>query len=779
MLHKFILTISFLSISFILSAQEFHFYGKVIDSETKTPLAGVSIKDIENDKVITLTNDEGRFNFNYQKETAFFNFHFLGFDEKKIKIKAEKKTTVLLVPSLQELDVVDVHSHGHDELSLSGLNTKSISSYTLETQRATTISETLSKTAGVSFISTGVGISKPTVRGMAGARVVVSVDGVKLEDQQWGMDHGLSIGQSTVDEVEIAKGAATLKYGSDGLGGVIRMKSPEPLGEDKVEGSAALNYKSNNQYFGGDFKVNAQKNKFFYHLSGGYEDFGNYQVPADQFSYLGAIYQIRDGFLANTGGNIGSLKGMVGYSGDKWITSVSYSMFDQTVGLFPGATGIPTQSWIDSFGNARKPEIPRQEIIHQMLTVNSHVDTWGGILWLDLGYQNNDRKELSDPTRHGRTLDENGFVANALDLETFSTNIHFDKEGDKSKWEVGVNYEFQENKRSGYDFLIPNYMQNTIGSYGMIGLSLSNNLDLIGGLRFDYISFQSEKFTDSFFKDPPGSENPWVRAEDINNEYYNFTGSLGLKWKMFKLIEANTNIARTFRAPTANELASNGVHHGTFRHEQGNPDLNPEQGYQWDINLAYNSKKLSVSFNPYFNYYSNYIYLSASGEASPLPDAGQIYKYTESEGYFYGNEFMLDWEISPSFKFHNATEYVYAVNTDLNRSFPFIPPLSTLNEIIYTAQIKHSFFSKPFVSFNAELVQAQNRVDRNEKKTEGYAVLGFKMGTGFSINNVYGNLLFRIDNLTDNVYMRHLSRYRLLNIPEPGRNFSVSLSAWF
>ncbi|KXX66956.1 TonB-dependent receptor [Flammeovirga sp. SJP92] len=779
MLHKYYLTILFLSISLISSAQEYHFSGKVIDSETKTPLEGVSVKDTENEKVLSLTNKEGKFSFNLNEKSATLLFHFLGFDEKTIKVNANKRTTIVLSPSLQQLDEVDVHAHGHDELSLSGLNTTSVNAFALESQRATTISETLSKTAGVSFISTGVGISKPTVRGMAGARVVVSVDGVKLEDQQWGMDHGLSIGQSTVDEVEIAKGAATLKYGSDGLGGVIRVKSPEPLGEDKIEGSAALNYKSNNQYFGGDFKVNAQKNKFFYHLSGGYEDFGNYQVPSTEFDYLGKIFQIRDGFLANTGGNIGSAKAMVGYSGDKWVTSISYSMFDQTVGLFPGATGIPTQSWIDSFGNRRNPDIPRQEIIHQMMTVNSHVDTWGGVLWIDLGYQHNDRRELSDPVRHGRELEENGFVANALDLQTFSSAIHFDKESKKSKWEVGMSHEFQENTRSGYDFLIPDYRQNTFGAYGIIGLPLTSKLDLIGGLRFDYISFISDQFTDGFFKDPPGSEIPWVRVEDINNTYYNFTGSLGLKWKMFKIIDANTNVAKTFRAPTANELASNGVHHGTFRHEQGNPDLRPEEGYQFDLNLGYGSKSWRVTFNPYFNYYSNYIYLSASGEASSLPDAGQIYKYTEGEGYFTGYELMLDWDISPSFKFHNATEYVYALNTTTNRSFPFVPPLATLNEITYTAQINHSFFSKPFVALNAELVQAQNRVDRNEKKTEGYAAFGFKMGTGFSINNVYGNLLFRIDNLTNNVYMRHLSRYRLLNITEPGRNFSVSLSAWF
>lgn len=779
MLQKVILTISLYTITFFAFAQEYNFQGRVIDHENHSPLEGVTIREVDSIKVICLTNAEGEFSFSSSKKELFIIFHFLGFEEKQMKITQGKEVTVQIDPNWEELDEVDIHEHDHDELSLSGLNTTSVNAYSLESQRGTTISETLAKTPGVSFISTGVGISKPTVRGMSGARVVVSVDGVKLEDQQWGMDHGLSVGQSTVDEVEIAKGAATLKYASDGLGGVIKMKSPEPLSNDALEGSAGLNYKSNNQYFGGDFKINAQKGKVFYQLSGGYEDFGNYQVPADQFSYLGRIYQINDGYLANTGGNIGSIKGAVGFEGNTWVSSISYSMFDEVVGLFPGATGIPTQEWIDSFGNERNPEVPRQEILHQMVTWNSHIDTWGGIFWLDFGYQNNDRKELSDPTRHGRPIDDNGNVANSLDLQTVSTNIHFDKEVGDIKWEVGVNYEYQENQRGGFDFLIPNYEQNTFGSYGMLGLPLNDNLELIGGLRFDYINFNSEKYTDSYFKDPPGSDNPWVRTEAIDNTYYNFTGSVGLKWIMFKIVNANTNFAKTFRAPTANELASNGVHHGTFRHEQGNPNLDPEQGYQWDINLSYAAKKWNVSFNPYFNYYKNYIYLTASGDPSPLPDAGQIYKYTEGEGYFTGYEFMLNWEISKSLKFSNSIEYVYSQNKETNRSFPFVPPLSTLNEMTYTYPIIHDFFSKPFISANAELVQAQNRVDRNELATDGYAVVGLKFGTGFQMKNVYGNLIFKVDNLFNNEYMRHLSRYRILNLPEPGRNFSVSLKTWF
>ncbi|NLR92313.1 TonB-dependent receptor [Flammeovirga agarivorans] len=771
----------FISVFFILSlntlyAQDYNFRGVVLDESSEQPLEGVQIQVKEK---VVLTDKSGRFSFTYNEEVVSIHVHFLGFQDLVINLKEGRNKKVFLTEIWEELDEVEIHEHGHDELSLSGLNISSINAYTLEAEKGTTIAETLAKTPGVSYISTGVGISKPTVRGMAGSRVIVSVDGIKLEDQQWGMDHGLSVGQSNVDEVEIAKGAATLKYGSDGLGGVIKMKSPEPLGVDGVEGKVGVNYKNNNQYISGDFKVNGQKDNFFFQFSGGYEDFGNYRVPSDNFAYLGYVFPLNDGILVNTGGTIGSFKTAFGWEGTRWVHSISYSMFDEVVGLFPGATGIPTSGWLDSFNDKRRPEVPKQDILHQMLTYNSHVDIWGGNIWFDIGYQNNNRKELSDPVRHGRPFGEDGFVANGLVLNTITSNIHFDKESDWINWETGISYEFQKNERSGFDFLIPNYQQNSIGAYGMFGIPLSEKSSIIGGVRYDHIFFTSEAYTDPFFQDPPNSGNPWQRVDDINNDYGAFSASLGYQWKMFKVIDANTNIAKTFRAPKANELASNGVHHGTFRHEEGNPDLSPEQGYQWDVNLGYGSKKVSVSLNPYFNYYTNYIYLTASGQPSPLPDAGQIYKYIEAEGFFWGYEFSFNWNITRGLKFNNSIEYVYSENTERGRSFSFIPPLATHNELTYTHTVISKFFTKPFISANVELVQAQNRVDINELPTDGYYVMGLKLGTGFSLNKFYGNLIFRVDNLTNNEYMRHLSRYRILNLAEPGRNFSVSISSWF
>ena len=102
------------------------------------------------------------------------------------------------------------------------------------------------------------------------------------------------------------------------------------------------------------------------------------------------------------------------------------------------------------------------------------------------------------------------------------------------------------------------------------------------------------------------------------------------------------NVGRSFRLPGANELAANGVHHGTFRHEQGDANLKSEQGWQMDAsyNLRYNGFSISVS--PFVSWFSNYIFLRPTGEWSVLPHAGQIYRYTGAEVLFAGTEATID-----------------------------------------------------------------------------------------------------------------------------------------
>jgi iron complex outermembrane receptor protein len=127
---------------------------------------------------------------------------------------------------------------------------------------STNLIDALSKTPGVSQISTGPAVSKPSIRGLGYNRVVVVNDGIRQEGQQWGDEHGIEIDEYNVTKAEILKGPASLMYGSDALAGVMNIISILPVGEGTVKGNVFGIYQSNNRQRGLHADIGGNKKRF-------------------------------------------------------------------------------------------------------------------------------------------------------------------------------------------------------------------------------------------------------------------------------------------------------------------------------------------------------------------------------------------------------------------------------------------------------------------------------------------------------------------------------------
>jgi len=237
------------------------------------------------------------------------------------------------------------------------------------------------------------------------------------------------------------------------------------------------------------------------------------------------------------------------------------------------------------------------------------------------------------------------------------------------------------------------------------------------------------------------------------------------------------NIGKSFRFPTANELASNGVHHGAFRHEQGDPYLKPEQGYQLDVNYTLHKDLFMLTLSPYVSYFSNYIYLAPQGEWSVLPHAGQIYKYSEAEALFMGGEYDLNVSVYHHIDFRTSGQYIYNQNLTDKHPLPFTPPFSMRNELGYSNKYK-SIQSYRF-SLEHQLYAAQNRNAQNEEKTPGTNLFNFSANANLLINKFRFSLRLQVQNIFDTKYMNHLSFYRKIEVPEPGRNIQLLIKIPF
>lgn len=645
-----------------------------------------------------------------------------------------------------------------------------------ETNKAdgATLAEAISNVAGVESYNTGVGIAKPIIRGFTATRISVYDQGIKQEGQQWGMDHGLEIDPFSAGRLEVLKGAGALQYGSDALGGVVKVL-PDPVPVDGFSGSYTGVFKSNNGTVGNSLNLRYKAGKHFTNARISYQQYDDYRIPAEEFTYNGFVLPVVDNRLKNTAGNLLSGRLTYGYLGTNYNLRLMASQYTQNVGLYPGATGIPRAYDVRNIGDVSDIDLPNQEVVHTKLYGQINVKIKDNWLMTDVGFQQNDRLENSKPHSHGFIqIDENETKALGLNLMTFSLNSTYSWSKNDVKYVIGTNQQFQKNRRSGWEYLLPDFDTYNSGLFTLVNGDLNKKLSYSAGFRLDYGYLNSEQYLQPWYND---LDSLVERSPDVNRNFFNYAASLGLSYYPDENWNFKANLAKSFRVPVPAELASNGVHHGTFRHEMGNADLDAEEGYQLDVTAAYQLKAFYIKLTPFFNYFTNYLYLRPSGMFSALPDAGQMYIYSQTKALHTGGELFA--EIHPVERLHVSTalEYVYNLNLETNLPFPFTPPLSNLFVVEY--EFLENSKVKWTVAGEYRATAAQNRIDRNEKATPGYNLFNAKTALEFSVWKTDMVLGLSCRNIRNTAYLSHLSRYRILNLPEQGRNFIVSLNVEF
>jgi len=781
---RYFLFFSLILVSFIASAQN-SLSGYIYDAKTSEPLPGAAIRIHELSKG-TVTDIDGKFNFP-KLRPAVYHLHitFIGYQSEIIKVQVKENMEPLdigLSPTSIELQEVIVESNhyktGPKEQSLA---VEIIDKEFLRQNRKNTLMNTIEQIPGVSAINTGVGISKPVIRGLSFNRVIVNDKGVKQEGQQWGTDHGLEIDMFEPGRIEVIKGPNSLMYGSDGLGGVINVSPPELPVNDRLRGEFQSVYKSNNDAISTSTMIEGNMRDIVYRARFSTQDFGDYRVPAETFNYNNFELELYDERLKNTAGSERSVTGMIGLKKDWGYSTITVSNFYQEAGLFVGAIGIPRSYQLTPDGDIRNVDLPRQRINHFKVISNSNLLFGKHWLELDVGFQRNSRKEESLPHAHGKGPRPQGTLAHGLYLQTTSLNaryfMHF---SDKHTRIIGVQAQHQTNEREGFEFLLPEFRTFSIGSFIYEEISWDDRFTANAGLRYDFANRNIVRFSEPIYSDETTIDRYYQRNPDISNHFSNLSGAVGFSYYPSRTFNAKLNLGTSFKVPTPAELSMNGIHHGTFRHEMGDSTLTSERGYQADISFSFQKKNLGVTLSPFVSYFEDFIYLAPTAQFSstldPLafPEGGQVYKYRQHDAFYAGGEVSFEYHPIKQLHFKTSFEYVYNYNFDTKLPLPFTPPASFFSELSYEIPLPGQW-PQFKAGINYTFTSDQNRVDRNERETPGYQLLGFTIAGDFQIGPQKVNLVFSADNLFDVRYFNHLSRYRLLNLPEQGRNFIVSL----
>jgi len=778
-----------LSVSFFLvggrSLAQFLVSGTVKDDENKA-LIGATVQ-LSGQK--TFTDQNGFFSISgipHAKQKLIISYVGSQTYTQIIELHNPKTLEIILQKDEKQLEKVTISVHTKRELT----NKANFSDKEIQQNFSGSLVSSLENVSGINAISIGSGLAKPIIRGLGFNRIAVAVNSTKHEGQQWGADHGLEIDSFSPENVELIKGTTSIEYGNDAIGGVLNIQNNKIPDKKSSYGTSTFFGRSVNQTIGTAFSVTQRNNNFFYKIKASYIDYGDFRTPADTITYLTYKIPIHNRKLKNTAGQEWNVFSQIGYIKNKYHTIFSISNNQSKAGFFPGSHGIPDLNRLQDDKNSRNIEYPLQQANHFMLQ-NEHKWIFSKTeLFLDLSFQNNHRQEKSRfHTHYSNQLPPEKDADLELDfnLNTFSVNSKYTCFfTEKHKTNFGFQVQIQQNKVRGYNFLLPKYDREAYGIYALHKYDFSSKLHFDFGFRYDFSQTKLYQFYDKILYDYLTERNYSeelanqyaLRSPYLSKEFHNFNAKAGVLYSLAQQIDFTLNIGSSFRTPTAIELGANGVHHGSFRHEKGDANLDSEKGYSIDFQVEFQTEKFNVKFNPYLYYFSNYIYLKPTGVFSVLPHSGQIYQFFQSEALLSGLELETDYLIG-NFKPEIVLEYIY--NRELKKRFslPFSPPLNVFARLNYSISLENKYIKKSEIYVNGKYFAQQKDTAQNEEKTPSSAVFGLGFSADFSFGKIKPNLMFSIQNVFDTKYYSHTSFYRALEIPEQGRNIQLMLKIPF
>ncbi|MGY5846037.1 TonB-dependent receptor [Salegentibacter sp. HM20] len=768
-----------------LQAQQVRLEGKVTD-ESGLPLENAHIHI---GQYFALAKSGGEYSLNLPKGEYRINVTFLGFREidTLVNLQRDRVLNFVLEEDMAGLDEVMISAI---QRRSSSQNIERVSKDFIQEQFSGSLAQSLERIPGVNAMEIGAGTSKPIIRGLGFNRVAVSENGIKQEGQQWGADHGLEIDALNVEGVEIKKGVGAIEYGSDAIGGVVEIIN-DRVPEKGLSGEVIGFAKSVNNTLAASTNLSYRKDKFFYKIKATATEFGDYNVPTDNIIYLSRNIPIFNERLKNTAGKENNLYAQLGYFGEQYKGSLSFSNVYFKSGFFPGAHGVPSINRVQDDGDQRNIDYPFQRVNHFKILNKNEWFFSSSSLSLNLGFQNNHRQEWSRFHTHysgQQPADVNPDLELDFNLNTWDAQLKFSKTfSEEHESEIGLQTQHQNNNIAGFNFLLPEYDRTNYAAFFIHKWQATQNTQFSLGGRFDISRIQIEEAYDPNLYDylirrglPDAEARDYaLRSEGGTRNFRNFNLMAGALFNLDNNWDLSFNTGSSFRLPTAIELGANGIHHGSFRHERGDFNLSSEQGYVLDAALNYRKNSLSLGLSPYVYYFSNYIFLNPSGEFSILPHAGQIYQFTQSEAVLAGVEFNAEKQFFE--RLHTAFSFEYLYNRQLDREngrnypLPFTPPVNGFAEVGYTLFPDSKTFENTEISANTTFALEQDRIAQNEEITPGYQLFGAGLSTNLNLGNFTANLNFRATNIFNTRYFNHTNFYRALEIPEMGRNLQLMI----
>ena len=799
-MHKLFIICVMLMCFNMLHAQKctFSFKGNITDFHDNSSLAGASVHIVNLNK-FTSSNLDGNFEFdNLCSGVITLEIKHLACETQKITFNLTKDTfkSITLEHHLEELAEILVKADNKTEATSIE---QTLSKKEVEAYADKSLGDALKSLSGVSSLNTGNSIVKPMIHGLHSSRLLIINNNVRQFDQEWGAEHAPNIDINAGGRIKVIKGANTLIYGSDAIGGLILIRPDNYTRKDTLFGGTSTALNTNG--WGGNINseiVKTYQSGYYAKAQASYKMFGDFEAA--------------DYNLSNSGIKSMNASGRFGYKSFEKGFDAYYSYVHNTIGIIRAAhvgnvndliraINRKEPSFIDDFSYAI--DNPKQAISHHLGKIEAYKRFKGlGKLTLQYDFQVNRRKEFD---RRRASFED----APAADFRLFTTSIQPNLKidaVDNFVLNTGFLLHYQQNDSANESItrisipLIPDYDKYEAGIYTTGNYKLNLNTTISAGFRYDFSRIEAEKKYKVFDWEENNYDElfPEFSSGVIDNfeiytspkfNFHNISASLGLTSSFGNNFDFLFNYGLASRMPNASELFSNGLHHSAARIETGSLLLNKEIANKFVTSIERKNQNFGFSISPYYNHIKDFIQLIPAGEAlTTIRGAFIEWKYNQVDAQIFGVDIDINNKLSDKFMYKGSLSLLRGDNLTEDTALINMPSTNFSNSIVYNnkklnqlsigitqyTELKQNRFPDyNFFTFNP-ILQEDVYVDISSAPS-AFTLFHFNSSANFKISSTSSlNVAFNVENLFNISYRNYLNRLRYF-ADEVGRNFNIKL----
>ena len=652
---------------------------------------------------------------------------------------------------------------------------------------AGSLGETLKKTPGLSSTFFGPGASRPIIRGQGGDRIRILDNGIgSIDASSASPDHAASVEPAMAKRIEIIRGSGLLRFGSSASGGVINVidgRIPDSAPDGKYAAAARIGASSVDDGYegaiGADILLGSFANgSLVGHVDATYRKTDDYSIPGFAESDILHAHELaeeeehhddededhddhegRDGeprdVLENSATKSQAFSGGVSWLGNNGsVFGLSVRRLDSQYGIPGGHEHGHDEEHDDDHEEEGHDDDDHGEEGHEEeggVTVDleqTRIDALarfelGGLfdtLTINGGYGDYTHAEVEPDGAIGTVFSNEGFEARGELVQTEHGGWH---------GAYGAQIRQRDFSAIGEEAFVPPTSSTQWGLFTFQELDKAD-WHFEGGLRYERNSLDN-------------------KTANLSKDFDSLSLSAGVDFHLSDTTRLGGTVFSTSRAPTTEELFSNGPHLATNQFEVGDINLGNERARGAEVSVRFRKGRSRASFNVFATDYSDYIYERATGvEQDGLPE----FQFTAADAVFKGFEFDAGAKLAEVKGFDilvdGSVAYVDANLENDGSALPRIPPMSVgLGVVVENDDWR----------LRAELDHAakQNDIEPDELPTDGYSLVNLQ--TSYKVNDkitVRGS----VNNVFDEDARQHTSFLKDV-VPLPGRNFKVSLSAEF